>query len=273
VTQLISAARAGSRPAGNGFTPAKNDVSRQKTYLFGAVAVLFGAVLIVIAIANLSGDDEDAGGGGSATAPAGRTETSPPAEDGGRRPSAEPTDGGRVTEDLARRRKVQAPELSLKVVDGGARPAQVRSPLERAGANGSLSLGRLRGTPVVLHMWSSGCAPCRADARLVENTWQRWGRRGVVFLGVSVDEPESAARRFASQYELSYPILSDDGGTAARAYGATSLPETFFIDSSGDIVGHVVGSPSVRQLELGTAATRTGRAFGSEQGGSRVPLG
>ena len=58
----------------------------------------------------------------------------------------------------------------------------------------------------------------------------------------------------------------------ARAYGVTGLPETFFISAPGDVVGHVAGSPSVRQMELGTAAAREGRSFGSEQGGSRVPL-
>jgi hypothetical protein len=58
----------------------------------------------------------------------------------------------------------------------------------------------------------------------------------------------------------------------ARAYGVTGLPETFFISASGDIVGRVSGSPSVGQMEMGTTAAREGRSFGSEQGGSRVPL-
>jgi hypothetical protein len=57
----------------------------------------------------------------------------------------------------------------------------------------------------------------------------------------------------------------------ANAYGVRSLPETFFISSTGDLIGHVSGTPSVRQMELGTAAARAGRTFGSEQGGSRVP--
>jgi peroxiredoxin len=120
-------------------------------------------------------------------------------------------------------------------------------------------------------MWSSGCAPCRSDARLIETTWQRWGRRGVAFVGLSVDEPESTATRFAREYGLSYPIVRDPGGRVADAFGVTSLPATFFISSAGDVIGYVTGSPSVRQMELGTAAARAGRAFGSEQGGSREP--
>jgi peroxiredoxin len=248
-------------------------MSRRNTYLLGMVAVLIGVALIVVAVTAMSDDGGDGSDtGASSEPPAGTTTQSRPPAKGGR-PTGQHAQGKAVTEDLARRQKVQAPGFSLKVVDRGSRPAQVRGPLARAGAGGSLSIDGLRGTPVVLHMWSSRCTPCRADARLVQNTWKRWGRRGVVFLGVSVGEPEAAARRYAGQYELSYPIVSDPDEGVARAYGATSLPETFFISSSGDIVGHVVGSPSVRQIELGAAATRTGRAFGSEQGGSRVPLG
>ena len=65
--------------------------------------------------------------------------------------------------------------------------------------------------------------------------------------------------------------MRDAAGRVADAYGVTSLPETFFISRTGDVIGHVAGSPSVRQMELGTAAARAGRTFGSEQGGSREP--
>jgi cytochrome c biogenesis protein CcmG/thiol:disulfide interchange protein DsbE len=137
-------------------------------------------------------------------------------------------------------------------------------------AGDRLALARLRGSPVVLYVWSSSCGPCRPSSRLVETTWQRWGRRGVAFLGLSVDKSAAAAIRFANEYDLTYPTLRDGAGRVAGAYGVTNLPETFFISSSGEIVGHVDGSPTVRQLELGTAAARAGRPFGNEEGGSRV---
>ena len=179
---------------------------------------------------------------------------------------------GDLAQKLERRQDAPAPGFALEVVDKGSPPPQ-SGPLEQAVAGDSLALTGLRGTPVVLHMWSSRCGPCRSDARLIQTTWQRWGRRGVAFVGVSVEEPAEGAERFAREYDLSYPIVRDGSGRVADAYGVTSLPETFFISSSGDVVGHVAGSPSVRQMELGAAAARAGRAFGSEQGGSREPRG
>ena len=248
-------------------------MSRRNTYLIGAGAIALGIVMIVIALTALSGDGDDDRGGGSspATTPGKGTTQSPPAAQQPQ-PQGEQAQGSDLARQLARRRKVAAPGFSLDVVEDGTAPAQTREPLERALEDGELALDRLRGSPVVVHMWSSQCTPCRADARLVQNTWERWGQRGVVFVGVSVKEPTDAARRFARTYELTYPIVSDAGGSVAAQYGATSLPETFFISATGDVVGRVAGSPSVRQMELGAAAARSGRAFGVEQGGSRVPL-
>jgi peroxiredoxin len=178
--------------------------------------------------------------------------------------------GRTLSEAVGERRAVRAPGFAVGVLDEGSPPAR-GNPLRQALAGGMLALARLRGTPVVLHVWSSGCGPCRSAARLVETTWQRWGRRGVAFLGLSVDRSEAAARRFVQAYDLTYPTLRDGAGRVASAYGVTSLPETFFISPAGAVVGRVSGSPSVRQMELGTAAARAGRPFGDEQGGSRVP--
>ena len=250
-------------------------MSRRDTYLAGGAAIAIGVALILIAVLATSGDD---GRGSTSTADqgaAGQSAQPQPAAPGDREaPSAEQTQDRRsLSGQLDRRHPVRAPGFALDVIDDGSPPAQGRAPLEKAIAGGSLELSKLRGSPVVLYVWSSGCGPCRSDVRLIETTWNRWGRRGVAFLGVSVDEPAANALRFARQYDLTFPLLHDSGGRVAQAYGVKSLPETFFISSSGEVVGHVAGSPSVRQMELGAAAAHAGRTFGSEEGGSREPRG
>ncbi len=247
-------------------------MSKRNTYLIGAAAVIVGVILIVVAI-SLSGDDGDNSNTTAAgqQPPAGSADRSGPPGNGGE-PSGNDATGSGISRQLEQGRRVRAPGGSLEVIGDGSPPPRVREPIDRAIDGGRLDLGGLKGSPVVLHMWSSRCVPCRTDVRLIEATWKRWGPRGVVFAGLSVDEPGDAALRFARQYDLSYPIASDPKGQVARAYGVTGLPETFFISASGDIVGRVSGSPSVGQMEMGTAAAREGRSFGSEQGGSRVPL-
>jgi peroxiredoxin len=239
-------------------------MTKRNTYLLGGAAIAVGIALIVIALTSLSDD----GGSGSSSPAVGGQPTSP-GQETGNGGGVSPR-GRSLSRAIKQRRRVQAPGFAVEVIDEGSAPAQTPK-LSQAVAGGSLALTKLRGSPVVLHVWSSACGPCRSDARLIETTWQRWGRRGVAFVGLNVDESEEAAIRFAREYHVSYPIVRDPGGRVADAFGVTSLPATFFISSTGDIVGSVAGSPSVSQMELGTAAARTGRTFGSEQGGSREP--
>lgn len=235
-------------------------ISKRNTYLIGAAAVIAGIALIVIALVVVSDD----GGGGP---PGDSASTNP------RTAPAEPTDGEALPDQVRRRKAVRAPGFSLPLIHKGTPPTQARAPLRESSRSGRLDSAALNGTPVVLHVWSSDCAPCRADARLVQATWERWGRRGVVFVGLSIDGGAQDALRFARQYGLTYPVIHDRSARTAKAYGVRRLPETFFISSGGNVVGHVVGSPSVRQMEFGAGAARSARPIGSEQGASSVPLG
>ena len=250
-------------------------MSKRMTYLLGGAAIAVGVALIVIAFTSLSGDDGGGGGGeSSATRPAERPSaperpSTPPAQERRKAPGTAAR-GKQLSKAVAERRPVRAPGFAVEVVDDGSVPSQAGS-LQNAVAGGSFALAALRGSPVVLHMWSSRCGPCRADARLVESTWRRWGRRGVAFVGLSVGDSEGAVRRFAREYDLSYPVARDAGGRVADAYGVTTLSQTFFISGGGNVIGQITGSPSASQMEQGTAAVRADRAFGSQQGGSRVP--
>jgi peroxiredoxin len=253
-------------------------MSRRNTYLLGGLAALAGAVMIAFAIASLTSDGGDSPAPGDQTGTAPRQ--APPAPAPGPVPPAEPdreqpgveAEGREVGRQLARRRPVRAPDLAAELINEGSVPPVLKPRLERATADGTLQLSKLRGTPVVLYLWSSQCAPCRANARLADATWKRWGSRGVLFVGVHVDDARvGTVKKVIGQYGITYPAVLDPGGMAAR-YGATALPQAFFISTAGAIVGQVVGSPSVRQLEVGTAAAQSGEPFGSEQGSARAPL-
>jgi peroxiredoxin len=263
-------------------------MSRRNTYLLGGLAVAAGIAMVVIAIVALTsgGDDSPSGSERNATeepvteAPSPTTDEAPGGGGGAGgsqgqsadEPSGTSARGAGIRRDLARRRPVRAPDFSAEVIHEGSVPGRLAGPFRRASEGGDLDLSQLRGTPVVLHLWSSRCTPCRADTRLVETTWKRWGPRGVLFVGANVNESRDAAETVIRQYDLTFPGVLDRSGRIAELYGATALPQTFFISAAGDIVGEVVGGPSVRQLEVGTAAARSGEPFGSEQGSSRVPL-
>src|SRR5438034_600896 len=61
--------------------------------------------------------------------------------------------------------------------------------------------------------------------------------KGVVWLAIATGDTANAdkLKTFASEQNISYPILLDPEGTTARAYGAKSTPHMFIIDKDGKL--------------------------------------
>jgi cytochrome c biogenesis protein CcmG, thiol:disulfide interchange protein DsbE len=122
---------------------------------------------------------------------------------------------------------------------GGPAPA---FSLDRLDGNGKLTLSSLRGKAIVLNFWASWCGPCKSEAKALEQAYQRYRDRGLVVLGVDYHDVTSDARSFVRRRGVTYPIVRDREGVLIDPYDVTGVPETFFIDRRGRLVGsHVMG--------------------------------
>ena len=77
--------------------------------------------------------------------------------------------------------------------------------------------------------------PCRAEAKTLEAAWQKYKDRGVVFLGIDIQDKEEDARAFMKEFGITYLNGRDESGKIAVDYGVWGIPETFFIDPQGRI--------------------------------------
>jgi cytochrome c biogenesis protein CcmG/thiol:disulfide interchange protein DsbE len=162
-----------------------------------------------------------------------------------------------------------APSFSLEVLErGSVPPGRPGSIVDRSLRDGKVTLSELRGVPVVVNLWASWCRPCRAESKPLEEASREWGGRGVAFIGLDIQDLRGDARRFMREQGLTYPSLRDSGRETADRYGATGIPETFFIDRRGHVVGHVVGAANEEQLRLGSRAALTGEVVGRSSGGA-----
>ncbi len=102
--------------------------------------------------------------------------------------------------------------------------------------SGASSLAALRGKVVLLNFWASWCAPCEAEAPLLEHAQATLQRHDATVLGVTYLDLSPDARSFVTSNHITYPNLRDTTGSFAHSYGTDQLPETFVIDRRGRIV-------------------------------------
>lgn len=234
-------------------------MSRRRVGALAALIVVAVALVVVVLVSVIDSGDHK-----PANAPA-QAETVPA-------PSTQKPRGNTGTSGPGGRVLSRSGGAALPLLDSGTTPKRVADKLKPAASNGTVSLGELQGAPMVLNVWSSDCTPCRAEARVLQSEWERLGKRGIVFLGLNVGDKPAAAKRFRQEYDITYPSLEDQRGTAARELGATGVPETLFISKQGKVVGQVLGGLMLGQLEVGIRAAETGSDVGADQGGGRVPL-
>ena len=138
---------------------------------------------------------------------------------------------------------------------------------------GRFALAEHSGQVVLVNFWASWCVPCREEAPLLEAAWRASRERGVVFVGVNIQDSESAAHGFLREFGITYPNGPDPGGHIAIDYGVYGIPETFFITGDGRIAYKQVGALAAATLEARLGQTLRGEVARREgRSGSYQPV-
>jgi cytochrome c biogenesis protein CcmG/thiol:disulfide interchange protein DsbE len=144
------------------------------------------------------------------------------------------------------------PVLALLAYGFRVNPREIPSPLLGRPATAfalttfegaPLALEAQRGKIVVVNFWASWCYPaCYEEAPVLERNWRAYRDRGVVVIGVNIQDKVEAAQKFVRDFNLTFPNVRDTTGKVSVEYGVYGVPETFFIDRRGRIRGKHVGA-------------------------------
>jgi cytochrome c biogenesis protein CcmG/thiol:disulfide interchange protein DsbE len=106
-----------------------------------------------------------------------------------------------------------------------------------------IALTALRGKVVVVNFWASWCYPaCYEEAPVLERGWRAYKDRGLVMVGINIQDKEAPARKFLAQFGHTFPNAPDPAGRVSVDYGVYGVPETFFIDRDGRVRYKHVGA-------------------------------
>ncbi len=111
-----------------------------------------------------------------------------------------------------------APNWSLKNLDGT-----------------TVRLSDFRGKVVILDFWTTWCPPCRKEMPGLVELQKRYGARGLVVIGVSLDEETRAVKPVAQSLNVNYPIVFGTPAAAELYGGVAVVPSTFVINREGKV--------------------------------------
>jgi cytochrome c biogenesis protein CcmG/thiol:disulfide interchange protein DsbE len=128
----------------------------------------------------------------------------------------------------------------------------------------SVSLADLRGDIVVVNFFASWCPECRNEHDALTSTADAFADEGVTFVQIGYQEspPDSLAYLEAAGRSDAAYYLADPGSRTAIAYGVFGIPETFFIDEEGVVVGKIIGESDALALGATIDAIKKGETPG-----------
>ena len=131
--------------------------------------------------------------------------------------------------------RAQAPDLVGETLDGS-----------------TFRLADHRGEVVVLNVWASWCAPCRAEAPGLAALAAEYEGKGVQFAGLDTRDSDVSARAFVDKFGIPYPNVIDRDGQLQLLFGDSlppqAIPSTLVIDSEGRVAARALGKVSESSL-------------------------
>lgn len=114
-----------------------------------------------------------------------------------------------------------------------------------------IALSHFRGDVVLINFWATWCTPCRVEIPDFIGLYAKYHERGLVILGVSVDDPVPRLVSFVAEFRMTYPVLvGAERRDLLDAFGQLGgFPTSLLISREGKVCARYEGRVDKTDLE------------------------
>jgi peroxiredoxin len=98
-----------------------------------------------------------------------------------------------------------------------------------------VTLQSFRGKVLLINFWATWCGPCREELPELVRVQEKFRKRGLAVVAVSVDNDVENVRAFLRKYDIKLQALWDRRKKVADAYAVEKMPSSYIVDRNGII--------------------------------------
>lgn len=107
---------------------------------------------------------------------------------------------------------------------------------------GNARLADYKGKVVLINLWATWCAPCKAEMPELVKLQKEYQARGLQILGVTYpDEPRTSVKRIVRRFNLNYPVIFGTQEFLDAYQIGEIMPVTVVVDRDGKMRERILG--------------------------------
>lgn len=92
-----------------------------------------------------------------------------------------------------------------------------------------------QGKVLLIDFWASWCGPCKRSFPVLEQLHRKYGKQGLVVLGVNVGETGETMKKFLDTHPVTFPVVRDREQQVVGSAGIVAMPSSVLVDRRGTI--------------------------------------
>jgi peroxiredoxin len=115
--------------------------------------------------------------------------------------------------------------------------------------NVPVKMAEYKGKVAIVNFWATWCGPCKIEIPDFVTLYSQYKDKGLVIVGISVDDSPEQLQAFMKEYKMNYPVLQMTPDVESAWGPFYGYPTSFVVARDGSICRKHIGPATKEQFE------------------------